>query len=242
MRRSVASGARKYSGAEWLQRAACSLDTSDRLERYKSVFSLMSQETSNRLLRRDVFQSDMNDVNQRLWTDLVQLMERTDELGGFQFLEIRASLPDELLMYADKMSMAHSLEVRVPFLDQEVVEFVERLDASMKVRHGRGKWIHRRVCERFLPREIMQRKKQGFAVNVVDDWLRQSVNSVMDDVLLDTQSKIFDYLDPEVVATLLKRHKGGHADNHKILFSLIALEYSLQNYSSWSAEVGTLCV
>ena len=51
-------------------------------------------------------------------------MEHTDELGGFQLLEIRSSLPDELLMYADKLSMAHSLEVRVPYLDRTVVEYV----------------------------------------------------------------------------------------------------------------------
>jgi asparagine synthase (glutamine-hydrolysing) len=54
-------------------------------------------------------------------------MKSTDELGGLQFLEIRSSLPDELLMYGDKLSMAHGLEARVPYLDHEVVEYVERL-------------------------------------------------------------------------------------------------------------------
>ena len=58
---------------------------------------------------------------------LLPQMEHTDELGGFQLLEIRSSLPDELLMYADKLSMAHSLEVRVPYLDRTVVEYVQRL-------------------------------------------------------------------------------------------------------------------
>ena len=59
-------------------------------------------------------------------------MEHTDELGGFQLLEIRSSLPDELLMYADKLSMAHSLEVRVPYLDRTVVEYVQRLAPGSK--------------------------------------------------------------------------------------------------------------
>ena len=57
------------------------------------------------------------------WASLVPQMEHLDEMGGFQLLEIRSSLPDELLMYADKLSMAHSLEVRVPYLDRTVVEF-----------------------------------------------------------------------------------------------------------------------
>ena len=73
-------------------------------------------------------------------------MEHTDELGGFQLLEIRSSLPDELLMYADKLSMAHGLEARVPYLDRTVVEYVQRLDASFKIRHGTRKWLHRQVC------------------------------------------------------------------------------------------------
>ena len=70
------------------------------------------------------------------WRDLLPQMEHTDELGGFQLLEIRSSLPDELLMYADKLSMAHSLEVRVPYLDRTVVEYVQRLGANLKVRNG----------------------------------------------------------------------------------------------------------
>ncbi len=111
------------------------------------------------------------------WQDLKPEMEGTDELGGFQVLEIRSSLPDELLMYADKISMAHGLEVRVPYLDKEVVEFAERLPATFKVRWGQRKWLHRRVCERFLPKEILARKKRGFAVNVVDQWFDSSMDS-----------------------------------------------------------------
>ncbi len=79
------------------------------------------------------------------WADLTDLLSETDELGGLQFLEVRSTLPDELLMYADKLSMAHSLELRVPFLDKEIVEYVERLPASFKVRNGSRKWLHRQV-------------------------------------------------------------------------------------------------
>ena len=78
----------------------------------------------------------------RRWSagrDLSDLLSETDELGGLQFLEVRSTLPDELLMYADKLSMAHSLELRVPFLDKEIVG-VERLPARFKVRNGSRKW------------------------------------------------------------------------------------------------------
>ena len=86
-------------------------------------------------------------------------MEHTDELGGFQLLEIRSSLPDELLMYADKLSMAHSLEVRVPYLDRTVVEYVQRLGANLKVRNGTRKWLHRQVCESYLSPRILKAKE-----------------------------------------------------------------------------------
>ena len=77
---------------------------------------------------------------------MTDLMTETDELGGLQFLEVRSTLPDELLMYADKLSMAHGLELRVPFVDKEIVEYVERLPANLKVRNGSQKWLHRQVC------------------------------------------------------------------------------------------------
>ena len=106
------------------------------------------------------------------WRALRPQMEHTDELGGFQLLEIRSSLPDELLMYADKLSMAHGLEARVPYLDRTIVEYAQRLGASYKIRNGTRKWLHRQVCQSYLPARILKRKKRGFAVNVVDEWFR----------------------------------------------------------------------
>ena len=116
-------------------------------------------------------------------------MTETDELGGFQFLEVRSTLPDELLMYADKLSMAHGLEVRVPYLDKEIVEYVERLPANLKVRNGARKWLHRQVCQAFLPEPILRRQKRGFAVNVVDDWFRGAAGRKMEEILLDEKSQ-----------------------------------------------------
>jgi asparagine synthase (glutamine-hydrolysing) len=141
-----------------------------------------------------------------------------------QLLEIRSSLPDELLMYADKLSMAHSLEVRVPYLDRTVVEYVQRLGAGLKVRNGTRKWLHRQVCSQLLPSRILKRKKRGFAVNVVDGWLRSSLSGKLSELLLDPSSRMFDVLRPEPVRTLLEEHRSRRQDNHKLLFSLVLLE------------------
>jgi asparagine synthase (glutamine-hydrolysing) len=214
----------------WIKRGLYSLDAPGRLERYQKVFSIIPEHVTDRLFRSDVLPPGASNQTLDIWSDLEPLMSGTDELGGLQFLEIRSSLPDELLMYADKLSMAHSLEVRVPYLDKEIVEFVECLDASFKIHNGSRKWIHRQVCKRFLPREVLRRKKGGFAVNVVDDWFRSSLSNTLDTILLDDQSRIYNYLRPEQVSRLLEEHKAGQQDNHKILFSLVVLEHSLRNY------------
>src|SRR5438128_6890898 len=151
------------------------------------------------------------------WQALLPQMERTDELGGFQLLELRSSLPDELLMYADKLSMAHSLEVRVHYLDRTVVEYVQRLDANFKVRRGTRKWLHRQVCQSYLPPHILKRKKRGFAVNVVDRWFQSSVQGQLTEMLVDESSLMFDLLKPKPVRKLLSDHRSGRQDNHKLL-------------------------
>lgn len=232
MRTPLASVMNNVPRNEWLKRGLYSVATDNRMERYQKVFSIIPGELTDTLFRSDVLPAGASNQVLDFWRDLEPLMSETGELGGLQFLEIRSSLPDELLMYADKLSMAHSVEVRVPFLDQEIVQYVERLDASFKVHNGKGKYIHRKVCEQFLPAEIIKRKKAGFAVNVVDEWFRNSLSNKMDSVLLDNQSRIYEYLQPAVVSRMFTEHKNGTHDNHKILFSLIVLEYSLRNYAT----------
>jgi asparagine synthase (glutamine-hydrolysing) len=166
------------------------------------------------------------------WDALRPQMEHTDELGGFQLLEVRSSLPDELLMYADKLSMAHSLEVRVPYLDRVVVEYVQRVGSHFKIRNGSRKWLHRKVCESYLPPQILRRKKRGFAVNVVDEWFHSSLNGNLHEMLLNESSLMFGLLEPEPVRRLLASHRSGRQDNHKLLFSLVMFEEWLRGIRS----------
>ena len=210
---------------ETLKRGVNSLGINDRLERYQSVFSLHPAGVVNGLFR------DMNGGFPNLVEYIHPLepqMAKLDELGGFQLLEIRSSLPDELLMYADKLSMAHSLEARVPYLDRTIVEFAQRLNSQFKIRRGKRKWLHRRVCEKFLPRQILKRKKRGFAVNVVDAWFQSAAKGKFTDVLLDNGSLMFSLLNPAPVKKLLEEHQSRRQDNHKLLFSLVMFEQWLR--------------
>jgi asparagine synthase (glutamine-hydrolysing) len=222
---------------ETLKRGVSSLHIRDRMRRYQEVLSLASQRDISSLFRPELAIRDSADVLLECWSDLPPLMDSTDELGGFQFVEVRSTLPDELLMYADKMSMAHGLEVRVPYLDREVVEFAERLPANFKVRYTAQKWIHRQVAARRLPASILKRKKRGFAVNVVDEWFRRSVSRGMRDVFESADSLIFGLLRPESVRRMVAEHTAGAEDHHKILFSLVVFEEWLRSWDVSNAKV-----
>ena len=224
MRSSIASAISALPRNETLKRGIYSLDVKDRMRRYQNVLSLLPGDEIDGLFREGVLDRGAGDRILDSWNEFETLMSDTDELGGFQFLEMRSTLPDELLMYGDKLSMAHGLEVRVPYLDREIVEFVERLPAEMKVRKASRKWLHKRVCGRMLPKEILGRKKRGFAVNVVDDWFRASMNGGMTGALTDRDSLLFRFLRPEVVAKMMEQHRSGQKDYHKVLFSMVVFE------------------
>lgn len=214
---------------ESIKRALYSLDIPKRMQRYQQVFSIIPGDMIEDLFQDDVLPPNAGDKILECWQDLEKAMEYTDELGGLQFLETRSSLPDELLLYADKLSMAHGLEIRVPYLDHEIVEYVERLSASFKVRNGSGKWLHRRVCMKFLPREIVRRKKVGFDTPI-DEWFRWSMTKRIRGTLLERSSLIYKYLQPQTVQRLVNNHQSGRYDNHKTLFNLVVLEELLRNY------------
>jgi len=207
-----------------IKRGLNALDTPDRLCRYQDVFSILKGQVIDSLFHNEILSQNPGDAIFNCWEDLYNLMDQTDELGGLQFLEIRSALPDELLMYADKLSMAHSLEVRVPYLDHDIVQYVERLAASFKVRYGTGKWLHKKVCKAFLPDTIIKRKKKGFAVNVVDKWFQESFSNHKNDFFQDNESLMYQYLRQDKITTLIEQHKNGYSDNHKILFSLTVFE------------------
>lgn len=228
LRGGIEAGVARLPRNEALKRGVHSLGTADRMRRYQEVFSIMPGSVIDSLFQPGQLPDGAGDSVLDNWRGIEAAMRQTDELGGFQLVELRSSLPDELLMYGDKLSMTHSLEVRVPFLDREIVEYAQRLPASFKLRWGERKWMHRRVCEKFLPQQILQRKKRGFAVDVVDQWFKRSLTGGLGGTLLDGESLVFNYLDKQVVGSLLKEHRAGRNDNHKLLFSIIVFEQWLR--------------
>ena len=129
----------------------------------------------------------------------------------------------ELLMKQDQMSMAASIESRVPFLDHHLVEFAAALPPRMKLRGLTTKWILRESVKSILPREILTRKKMGFPVPF-SHWLRRAGAGIARDVLLDSRARQRGITDPVAVSALIDTHATGATDAGDALWSLLNLE------------------
>lgn len=129
----------------------------------------------------------------------------------------------ELLMKQDQMSMAASIESRVPFLDHELVEFAARMPESMKVRGMTTKYVLRRIMTGVLPPEILSRRKMGFPVPV-GAWLRGPYRHVLDEFVLGHRARARGLFDEEALQRLVASHVSGEANHSERLWSLINLE------------------
>jgi asparagine synthase (glutamine-hydrolysing) len=135
----------------------------------------------------------------------------------------------ELLMKQDQMSMAASIESRVPFLDHKLVEFAATLPPRLKLRGFRTKWILREAVRAILPAEILSRPKMGFPVPFAV-WMRGQWGDVVRDVLLDSRSRQRGIIDPVAVDRLIASHASGTADGGDALWSLLNLELWYRTY------------
>jgi asparagine synthase (glutamine-hydrolysing) len=139
------------------------------------------------------------------------------------YIDTRASLPDDLLMVGDKMSMANSLEARVPFLDYRLVEFIERLPGSLKLNKLTGKYLHKRALEKWLPKEVVWRKKKGFA-NPVEHWFRTRMRPFVEECLLSSDSATAKYFDQAYIRQMMELDRSGKEQFRRHLYLLVSFE------------------
>jgi len=145
------------------------------------------------------------------------------------YTDIHHYLPGALLPKVDRTTMAHSLEARSPFLDQEVMELAARLPVSWKVRGRRTKWILRRLFSDLLPESIEKRGKVGFGVPLAQ-WFRGPLLGPVAELLLAPSARIRDYMRTEPVHRLIEENRQGQADHGKRIWTLLMLESWLREY------------
>jgi asparagine synthase (glutamine-hydrolysing) len=216
---------------ERLRRGVSSLDEPDVLTRFIKIYSFYDSEMKSSLFQPWIKdQISSNGIEARLALQPLQSgVEHLDPLTQMLYIDTRANLPDDLLMVADKTAMANSLEARVPFLDYRLVEFIETLPPRLKLRGFRGKYLHKKAIEKWLPKTIVHRKKKGFE-NPVDQWLRTQMRSYVGDCLLSDHSAVKRYFNTDYIQQLVTDHEAGRQNYLRHIYLLISFELWHQQF------------
>jgi asparagine synthase (glutamine-hydrolysing) len=153
---------------------------------------------------------------------LQDLVRGQTTLDAMLYIDTKTWLPDDLLIKADKMTMANSIELRVPLLDHRVLEFAASLPSGLKLRGRSTKYILKKAFSKKIPSEIRNRKKAGFPVPY-ESWLRNDLKDVVWDVLTDSKTISRGYFCKKAVESLLQANSNG-TNYSKEIFSLLSLE------------------
>ena len=143
-----------------------------------------------------------------------------DSTTRVQYVDIKSYLPEDILVKVDRMSMAHSLEVRAPILDHKVMEYAARLPSNMKLNGKESKYIFKKMNKDRLSGEILYRKKQGFNVPL-DGWLRGDLKELAHDTLFGSKSGLNDYFNISYVQNIWDNHQGKRENNGTPLWGLM---------------------
>ncbi|MFZ5998420.1 MAG: asparagine synthase (glutamine-hydrolyzing) [Nitrospirota bacterium] len=192
---------------ELLKRGVVSLGERDILTRFAKMYSFYRDDMKVRLFRGWVKEklSGLPCEAKYALRHLQTPVQHLDTLSQMLYIDTRASLPDDLLMVADKTSMANSLEVRVPFLDYRLIEFVETVPPQYKLRGISGKYLHKKSVEKWLPKKIIYRKKKGFT-NPMEIWLRDKMQECVNSRLLSADSASKRYFDDGYIREMINLH------------------------------------
>ena len=171
--------------------------------------------------------------------DAFENVRHADFLNQMLYLDTRIFMVSLNLTYNDKMSMASSVEVRVPFLDRELAEFVAwNVSPRLKLKgffHPTTKYIFRKAMEDVLPREVLQQPKAGFAAPV-DYWLAHDLKEMVDDLLSETQLRKRGMFRPDVVRTFIDEHRSGAQDWSMQIWQFLTLEVWMRMFIDVGAK------
>ncbi|MBK7228611.1 MAG: asparagine synthase (glutamine-hydrolyzing) [Ignavibacteriales bacterium] len=205
---------------ERIKRAVNSLSIVNIPDRLKLVY-----ETLDSNIRQDLFNSssvNYNDMSNAImmWQPEVKHL---DGLNQMLYVDSRLSLPDNLLLYGDKMAMAVSLEARVPFLDLDLMKLVESIPSKYKIHGTTQKYLLKKAVAKWIPKEIINRKKIGFTTPL-DDWFQSNLRKEIEERLLSEGSACRQYFNLNVIRKMLNDHFEKKEDYKRALFSFLTFE------------------
>jgi len=197
-------------------------------DRYQSISNDVTLSIKQRMYQSaDLLNS--HQMTSDYYHELFNKMDIGTDLRKMTYSDIKSWLPDDLLIKADKMTMATSLELRVPFLDYRLIEYSTALPDNFRLNGKEGKYLLKKYAESILPHEIIYRKKKGFPVPIAN-WFRTNLYEHTCEILLDNSSLSRGYFKPGYVENVLKRHKNASEDLSRRIFSLLNLELWHRKY------------
>ncbi|HYH84258.1 MAG TPA: asparagine synthase (glutamine-hydrolyzing) [Pyrinomonadaceae bacterium] len=196
----------------------------DPVSRYLDSVSFMAGLDKLALYTED-FRARLGDADApaAIFREHAARVRTNDPLDTLLYLDSKTYLPGDILTKVDRMSMAVSLEARVPLLDHKLIEYVTRIPASLKMKGSETKHIFKRAVRGLVPDEILDRPKQGFGLPI-QKWINQELRDYIRDVLFDPRTRARGYFDQTYVELLYDEHDRGRRDNTGHLWTLFMLE------------------
>jgi asparagine synthase (glutamine-hydrolysing) len=161
------------------------------------------------------------------FTALMRSAPARSGLDRAQYADLMFWLPGDILTKVDRTSMAVSLEAREPLLDHRLIEFAAALPEKLRIRGGQGKWLLKHAMERYLPRDVLYRPKQGF-VTPIADWLRGPLASEARAIGRGAALARTGWFDSGRIAVLAEAHISGRSDHSRLLWQLLMLDRSMK--------------
>ena len=172
---------------------------------------------------------ESGDLISGYYDELYKVYPNCDQLTKMAYCEFKLRLPELLLMRLDKISMSHSIEGRVPFLDQSLVEFTMKIPEEYKVRNGTSKYLLKKAFNDLLPSEVINRKKMGFAAPV-SQWLKGEFGSLAYEVVMNSKIHEHGYFNKDYIADRFVQHRAGQDDHSLHLWTIFNL---VSWYNHW---------
>ena len=193
-------------------------------QRLASCFSWARRSDLESLYSEDMRNAlKLNDPNQTIINYLNTIDNNVSPIDKLLALEQRFFLADHNLIYTDKMSMATGVEVRVPFLDLDLVDLASRIPDNFKQRGRVGKWVLKKAMEPYLPHDVIYRPKTGFGAPL-RRWIKNDLRSMVYDLLSESSIKNRGLFDYKNVAKMIAENDSGERDSAYTIFSLLTIE------------------
>ena len=205
-----------------LARGLHALKYKNDLDRFLGIFTIYTDELKNEIYNQDLLKFKDLKQNDFFEESFSSADDTNGSLSKLLYVDTRTMLPYNLLLFNDKITMANSIENRVPYLDIDLVNFIESLPVNFKLKRKTGKFLHREAVKEWIPKEIIHRKR-GFSTPV-DKWFQEELSIALEDLIADSDSFSRIYFNLAALNKMISDHRNRKHNYKHELFMLLSLE------------------